>query len=232
MPIAFFDLDNTLLATNSGKLWVQRELALGHITRFQALRAMAWMAQYHLGFARLESAVERAIAMLEGMPEAELRGRSDTFYEQFVRKLYRPGGLDALRRHRAHGHRLVLLTSSSHYLAERVAAELSLDAVLCNRFEVDARGLHTGRSIGAVCFGEGKLRHAEVHAAQTGEPLGASWFYTDSYSDLPVLERVGHPVAVNPDRRLRRLAARRGWEIADWGTPSIESGQPALAGDG
>ncbi|HME91244.1 MAG TPA: haloacid dehalogenase-like hydrolase, partial [Myxococcaceae bacterium] len=90
----------------------------------------------------------------------------------------------------------------------------------CNRFEVDQRGLHTGRSIGALCFGAGKLQYASDFARGQGARLEDSVFYTDSYADRPLLEAVGRPVAVNPDRRLRRLATRRNWELLDWGTPS------------
>ena len=84
---------------------------------------------------------------------------------------------------------------------------------------MDAEGLHTGQPLGEVCFGEGKRLHAEAYAAEAGVPLSACAFYTDSYSDLPVLEVVGRPVAVNPDRRLRREALRRGWPVVDWGVP-------------
>lgn len=225
MSVAFFDLDKTLLAVNSGTLWIRSELALGHITRMQALRASLWIARYHLGFVSMEDALLVAISQLAGTSEQAIRGRTVTFYEQQVRPLYRPGALRALEEHRGAGDRLVLLTSSSGYLSELVARELRLDAILCNRFEVDERGLHTGRPLGKVCFGPGKRTHAEAYAREAGVPLSACSFYTDSYSDLSVLEVVGRPVAVHPDYRLRREALRRGWPVVDWGVPS--AGPPA-----
>ncbi|WP_224245804.1 HAD family hydrolase [Hyalangium gracile] len=225
MSVAFFDLDKTLLAVNSGTLWIRRELALGHITRLQALRASLWIARYHLGFVSMEDAVLAAIGHLAGTPAQALQERTATFYEEQVRPLYRPGALRALEEHRGAGDRLVLLTSSSGYLSELVSRELRLDAILCNRFEVDERGLHTGRPLGAVCFGAGKRTHAEAYAREAGVLLSACSFYTDSYSDLPVLEVVGRPVVVHPDYRLRREAVRRGWPVVDWGVPS--AGIPA-----
>ena len=141
--------------------------------------------------------------------------------------LYRPGALRAVEEHRGTGDRLVLLTSSSGYLSELVSRDLRLDAILCNRFEVDAQGLHTGRPLGDVCFGLGKLTHAERYAREAGVALSQCAFYTDSYSDLPVLEVVGRPVAVHPDHRLRREAVRRGWPVVDWGVPARGAGAPA-----
>jgi phosphoserine phosphatase len=145
--------------------------------------------------------------------------RTTAFYEEQVRPLYRPGALRALEEHRGAGDRLVLLTSSSGYLSELVARDLRLDAILCNRFEVDPQGLHTGRPLGEVCFGPGKRTHAERYSQEAGVPLSACAFYTDSYSDLSVMQVVGRPVAVHPDYRLRREALRRGWPVVDWGVP-------------
>ncbi|HVG58565.1 MAG TPA: HAD-IB family hydrolase [Hyalangium sp.] len=225
MSVAFFDLDKTLLAVNSASLWLRRELALGHITRMQALRASLWIARYHLGFVSMQDAVLAAIGQLAGTPVQPLLERTIAFYEEQVRPLYRPGALRALEEHRSAGDRLVLLTSSSGYLSELVSRDLRLDAILCNRFEVDAQGRHTGRPVGEVCFGLGKRTHAERFARDAGVPLSECAFYTDSYSDLPVLEVVGRPVAVHPDYRLRREAVRRGWPVVDWGVPT--AGVPA-----
>ena len=87
-------------------------------------------------------------------------------------------------------------------------------------FEVGADGCYTGRLAGTLCYGPGKLEQASRFAAERGETLAASAFYTDSASDLPVLEAVGAPVAVNPDPRLRRVASKRGWPVVDWGEPA------------
>jgi HAD superfamily hydrolase (TIGR01490 family) len=164
-------------------------------------------------------AVLDAIRTLEGQPEADLRERTGAFYDAEVRGLYRPGALAALNEHRAQGHTLALLTTSSLYMAERVGEALGFHSLLCSRFEVDAEGRFTGRPDGALCFGEGKLHHAQALAESLRVQLRDCAFYTDSVTDAPVLEVVGRPVAVNPDPRLRRLAARKGWTIVDWGEP-------------
>lgn len=219
MGIAFFDLDKTVLAVNSGRLWVQREVALGNLRRRQALQAGYWLVRYELGFASAEEMVAQAVAQTRGSRGDVLQARTEAFYRDEVRPTFRPGALQALAEHRRQGDTLTLLTSSSGYLSELVAEELGFDRVCCNRLEVDGAGLHTGKVEGRICFGAGKLDYARAEAQAASVPLSACAFYTDSFSDLPVLAQVGRPVAVNPDPRLKREARRRGWPVVDWGRP-------------
>ena len=216
MPIAFFDLDRTILGVNSGSLWVKKELREGYISRWQAARAFGWLVRYHLGFARMDDALLTAIASLRGSEEATVRARTHAFWAEEVVGHIRPRAVEVIEGHRARGDALVLLTSSSNYLSECAGEALRLDAWLCNRFEVDEGGRYTGAPLGALCYGEGKLTHARALAEARGVDLAACAFYTDSASDLPVMWAVGRPVAVNPDPRLRREARARGWEIVDW----------------
>lgn len=218
MRLAFFDLDKTILAVNSGSLWVRREVALGHLSKRKALRAASWLFTYTLGFASADSMVEEAVSTLRGTSANELRERTERFFHEQVRQTYRSGALEAIERHRAAGDTLVMLTSSTNYLARLVADELRFDAVCANELEVDALGLHTGQVVGGLCFGPGKLRHATRAAEKFGGDVKNAAFYTDSFSDVAVMEVVAQPVAVNPDPRLKRRAQQRGWQIVDWGT--------------
>lgn len=220
MRLAFFDLDRTLLAVNSGTLWVRRELALGHLGKRQALRAAFWLTRYQLGFASGEAMVAEAVSQVRGASDQALRDRTEAFWHAEVKSTFRPGALAAVERHRQAGDRLVMLTSSSNYLATLAAEALHFDSVLSNRLEVDAGGRLTGRIDGRVCFGDGKRWHALTEAQRVGASLDSAVFYTDSFSDLPVLEVVKEPVAVNPDPRLRRHAQRHGWPTVDWGVPA------------
>lgn len=215
MALAFFDLDRTLLSVNAGQLWVRAEVRAGYLTRWQATKAAVWIAGYHLGFSRIERVLEDAVATLAGTLESDIVARTDRFYAREVASAFRPGARPAVERHRAAGDTLALLTSTSVYLARPVLADLGIAHALCNRFEV-VDGRFTGRTDGALCYGAGKLVHARALAEQLGERLEHATFYTDSMSDLPVLEKVGHPVAVHPDPRLARLARRRGWRVEDW----------------
>jgi HAD superfamily hydrolase (TIGR01490 family) len=219
VTIAFFDFDKTLIAINSGSLWVQRELKYGFLSWWDALQASMWILQYQIGFVDLDKGVRRIIGSLAGSREEELRARVEGFYAEQVRGLYRPGARPVVEEHRKSGDKLVLLTSTSIYMAEAVARELGFEDSLCNRFEVDEQGVYTGRPLGEICFGKGKLTLARAYAEQHGVDLQACSFYTDSIADSCVLEAVGRPVAVNPDPRLKRLARTRGWPVADWGLP-------------
>ncbi len=219
MSIAFFDLDRTLLSKNSGTLWVQFELRHGIISWMQAARALYWIGRYQLGMARVEDALLESITVYAGMREEDVHQRTLSFYEEMVRDWYRPGAREALESHRQAGDKLVLLSSTTNYMAQEVAADLGLDDILCTRLEVDAQGRYTGRPNGPLCYGEGKVVHAQRMLERLGVSPSDCSFYTDSWSDLPMLEAVGKPVVVHPDPRLRRFASRRGWPILDWGEP-------------
>lgn len=214
--IAFFDLDLTLLEINSASLWIRRELRLGHISRWSAIKGAAWLGMYELGFAKLEDAIRSAASTLRGKEEAVMAQRTEDFWEAEVAMRIRPGATAAIAAHREAGDRMVLLTSSSNYLGQLAVDALGLDGLLSNRFEVQA-GRYTGEMHNPLCYGPGKLVHAQKEADTHGVRLADCSFYTDSMSDLSVLDAVGHPVAVHPDPRLRREANRRGWKIADWG---------------
>ncbi len=219
MTIAYFDLDRTLISRNSGSLWIRSELRLGFLSRWQFLQATGWLVRYQLGLSDLTSAIREAVSTLDGTREEALRSRTLAFYEREVRGLVRPGAREALTAHRSAGDTLALLTTSSNYLSEPVCAELEIDAFLCNRFEVHD-GVFNGVPQDPLCYGAGKVELAAAFAAERGVELSSCVFYSDSYSDLPMLEAVGTPVVVNPDPRLRRHARRQGWTAVDWGEPS------------
>jgi HAD superfamily hydrolase (TIGR01490 family) len=212
---AFFDLDGTLLSANTARMWFQEERRNGRIALSQALEAAAWMGLYGLGLMKPDMALSRAAATVKGEREADMRARLQDFFRQHVATLVAPGGREALAAHRARGEPLVLVTAATEYLAECVAADLGLDAVLAQRFAAE-NGVFTGELVKPLCYGEGKVILASAWAEEHGVALSESTFYTDSVTDLPLLLAVGKPVAVRPDPRLRREAARRGWPIVRW----------------
>lgn len=215
--VAFFDLDRTLLACNSAVPWLVEEVRRGHVGLLEALRTIGALARYRLGDGDLESALRWKISRSAGRDARATERCTAAFYERVLRWRMRPGGLAALEEHRARGERCVLLTAGTQHLSELVARDLGLDGVVCTVAEIDGTGRYTGRIVGRPCFGHGKAAAAERFAAAAGVPLSRCTFFTDSAADLPTLEVVGHPVAVNPDARLRRVARARGWPVVDWG---------------
>lgn len=215
MRAAFFDMDRTVLRVNSGTRWVQFLRRRGEISRFQMLRAFGWAMQYKLAVLDMETLSRKLAADLEGDSEAEMIAKCEEWYRDEIEETIALEGRAAIERHREAGDRVVLLTSATPYIADPLARTLKLDGVLCTRLEV-VDGRFTGRIVAPICFGDGKVAWAERFAKEHGVDLDGSAFYTDSYHDLPMMLRVGEPVAVNPDLRLARLARRRGWRVETW----------------
>ena len=182
------------------------------------LRAGVWVLRYHLG-GEIQSGFRDAISTLEGKLECTLRDRTRQFYYGQIQGRERPGALKTLKVHRNRGHRVVLLTSASSYLAEVVAENLSLDGFLSTEFEVDESGYFTGKPKEPLCYGMGKFEIARRYLGANRSALEDAYFYTDSMSDIHVLTAVGNPVVVNPDPRLRERAKQQGWPVMDWGEP-------------
>ena len=214
----FFDLDKTLLDVNSGSEWLKHEFKAGRVTLWQTLQAIVWLLLYHFFGADMTRPLRLAMQSLAGAEEAEIVARSDAFYQSHMTGHLRPGARKALDFHRAQGHSLVLLTSSSVYLARRVSEDLQLDGYLATSLGVDAQGKLTGAPGAEICFGPGKVVLAKKYLEEHGGSLEQSMFYSDSYTDLPMMEAVAEAIAVNPDPKLHREAQRRGWPIRDWGT--------------
>lgn len=219
MSIAFFDLDKTLIAENSAKLWIKSLWDSRQISLPQMIHASYWLAKYHLGFTKLDEVIGQWLSTLEGESKESFLKITEDFYNNTIKDLYRPGAIAALAYHKKLGHPLSLLTSSYDSLSALVQNDLKLDDCLCTRLEVK-NGLYTGKTVGPPCFGRNKIIFAQKLCEKYNTSLDRCTFYTDSASDIPLLELVGYPVAVNPDPRLRAIAQLKKWPVVNWGKPS------------
>lgn len=216
-PIAaFFDLDETLIAANSARLWITHMWRQGKLGLRDTVRSLGWLLRYRFAMIDMADISRKALAGLEGQVEDELRADVLAWYEQQIKDLFYDDAIALIERHREQGHHLILLTAASPYIAEPVCRDLQLHDLLCTRLEVRPDGRFSGRPVEPLCYGEGKVHWAERLAQERGVDLDRSYFYTDSYTDLPMLRRVGHPVATNPDPRLRRLALQEGMAVRDF----------------
>jgi len=213
--LALFDLDLTVLSVNSVRDWIRNERQQGRVSALQALRAAVHLFRYRYAGADVSGAISRGISHLKGEKEEDFRQRTREFWLCQMSEKIRPGAIECIEEHRHVGDHIALLTSSSVYLAEEVAAHLAIPHVLAMRFDVQD-GCFTGLPILPLCHGAGKVILAERLALQLGVSMQNAVFYTDSMSDLPTLEKVGTPVLVHPDPRLRQVGIARNWQIVTW----------------
>jgi len=211
---AFFDMDRTILRISTGTSWMRFLRRRGELSRLGLGRALYWSVLYELAILDMEALATKLVADLAGQSEAELIAKSEIWHAADVAHEVAPRGREAIDRHRRRGDVVVLLTGSTQYASEAVARGLGIEHVLCSRLEVED-GRFTGK-LAQMCFGEHKVTLAEQFAAEHGVDLERSWFYSDSFNDLPMLSRVGTAVAINPDARLHAHARIRGWRVDNW----------------
>ena len=211
---AIFDLDGTLLCVNSGKLWMENERKSGRLDTMQTAQAIFYLAAYRVGFIDMNKAVGKAMATIQGMEEQLLQSRVEKWFDSQVKPYTAQGCWSVIDKHREQNHLLVLLTSVSIYEARIALDYFGLDIALATRYCVQ-EGRFTGE-VKELCYGPQKVVMAEKLAEEKQIDLGQSYFYSDSITDLPMLQRVGYPRTVSPDIRLRRLAKKSGWPILDW----------------
>ncbi len=213
---ALFDMDRTLVRRETASLYVRYQREIGEATWRDTARVAFWVAQYTLGIVDAESVAARVIQSFAGMPETVLSARCDDWFRRFVEVHVCDRGREAVQRHRAAGEVVAIVTGASSYTARPLARRLGIDHVIASELEVGPGGCFTGKFIPPLCYGVGKIERTQHLARELGFVLAESTFYSDSYTDLPLLEHVAEPVVVNPDPRLARVARRRGWRVEVW----------------
>lgn len=209
---AFFDVDGTLLARNTAPLYMSHLRRTGQARRRDLARTFYYLLWYKLGLLDVRRALEVTMEFVRGRDEEAMRADCLAWYQVAVRQWIFPEMVALVAAHRREGHMVALLTSATRYLAEPLAADLGIEHLLVTQLVV-RDGRFTGEVVTPVCYGRGKVHWAERFAADQQVDLRRSYFYTDSITDLPVLDRVGYPRVVHPDPRLRRLAQQRGWQV-------------------
>jgi len=211
---AFFDMDRTLLRVDTAMSWTKFLYRRGELSSAMLGKALYWSALYKLALLDMDSVFTRLCRDLKGDSESEMIAKCEVWYHSDVAHHVSPAARAAVQRHRDAGHIVVLATGSTVYAARNVARGVAIDHVLASELEV-VGGTFTGKPR-TLCFGRHKVALAESWAAREGVDLERSYFYSDSFNDLPFLERVGTAVAVNPDTRLLRHARRRHWPTVRW----------------
>ena len=216
---AFFDLDRTLMAGSSGFHWARAAQRAGLISR-RRLAADAWEnLKFRLRGSTDEAtdAVrERVATMIRGERVRDLGRLAPQVLAGVLPRLY-PQMLAVAYEHQDAGRPVYICTAASQEMADLMAHVLQFDGAVGSRSEV-VDGRYTGRAGGPFAYREGKAILMRELAEAEGIDLGASYAYSDSESDLPMLRAVGHPVAVNPDGPLARVAREEGWDVMRFDT--------------
>lgn len=220
---AFFDFDGTLIAGYSVASFLQRRLLSGNMPPRELLEQLVAAWKYGIGTSDFAGVLAQSAESLRGTSESALAETAREIYEKDLSANIYPESRALIAAHRAKGHTIVIVSSATKYQVQHVATELGIGNVLCTELEVDD-GTLTGRIVPPVCYGQGKLDAARRFADKQGIKLGKSYFYTDGAEDLPLLEAVGFPRPLNPDRKLDARSRREGWPVqrfASRGRPGL-----------
>lgn len=232
MALVIFDVDHTITRSSTGRRLVECGRRAGLFSFRNLVVLPYYYLRYRMGKIDINELV-RQFAKLEGHSETDLVDLAQGCYDLHVRGDIMREARDLVRRHQEAGDTVVFATSSLDIIVYPLARELGVTHVACTKIEF-RDGMATGRLVGEPCFGEEKRRRVQALAADlAAQPppgdsaklsadttdrvdpsgiLARAIFYSDSALDLPLLEQVGTPIVVNPDLRLRRVAARRGWK--------------------
>ncbi len=220
---AFFDVDGTLIAGFSAVAFLRDRMLSGHAGLRDVADTVLNAVRFQLGRVGFSGLIAATASWLRGVSEQELEELSERIFTRDIAAAIYPEARALVHAHRRCGHTLALVSSATRYQIEPLARELGIPHVMCTRLEVQ-NGRLTGQYVRPTCWGEGKAIAARKLARERGIDVAASYFYSDSHDDLPLLEIVGRPRPTNPNRRLATIAGARGWPVHRFtgrGTPSV-----------
>jgi putative phosphoserine phosphatase/1-acylglycerol-3-phosphate O-acyltransferase len=209
---ALFDLDQTLLAGFSATSFVRERFVTGRMSPQELGTTFYGALSFALGRTGFSALMSATTAAYRGLAESMLEEVGEEVFVKHLAKQVYPESRAIVEAHQAAGHTVAIISSATRYQAEPLARDMGIEHVLCTELEVE-EGIFTGEVIHPTCYGEGKATAARNLAAREGLDLDASYFYTDSHEDLPLLEIVGNPRPLNPNRQLAQTAKERQWPV-------------------
>ena len=222
--IAIFDFDGTIIAGFSATVFIREQLKRGDLSPGDFVELVRAMANFGLGSRGFSGMMAVNAQFMRGIEEATYEEVGEKLYTtQIARRIY-PESRALVDAHLARGHTVAIISSATPYQVAPAAKDLGIEQVLCTHLEVED-GKFTGGVVRPTCFGQGKVDAAESLAKARRADLDDGFFYSDSTDDLLLLERVGHPRALNPSGKLERIAHERQWPIARFGS----RGRPTVA---
>lgn len=214
MKLAIFDLDNTLIAGDSDYEWGEFVVRKGLVdATAYAAQNVAFYEDYKSGQLDIIAYQRFALAPLVGIPVAQLKALHQEFMQTVIEPLALPKALALIEQHRSQGHQLLVITATNRFITEPIVRWLGIDEIIATDPNFDEFGHILGDVVGIPSFQEGKIQRLQQWLAQKGFAPSETWFYSDSRNDLPLLQQVNHPVAVDPDDVLREYAQLQAWPI-------------------
>jgi HAD superfamily hydrolase (TIGR01490 family) len=214
-PLAIFDLDNTLLNGDSDHAWGEFLCRKGVVDAEEYRKANDYFyEQYKSGSMNIYEFLEFALRPLAANSKKTLAEWHAEFMRDVIQPMMLPKAAALLQKHRDAGEHLMIITATNRFVTGPIAEQLGVDTIIATDPEM-VNGNYTGKVAGTPCFQAGKVERLNTWLAENGATLEGSSFYSDSINDLPLLEKVDYPVAVNPDEKLTAEANRRGWPILD-----------------
>lgn len=220
MEAAFFDLDKTVISKSSSLALSRPMYRAGLVSRSQLLKGAYAQLVYLLVGAdekRMERAKEGMLALTKGWDRAQVEQLARDSVEQVLNPYIYQEALDLIALHRALGRKVFIVSSSPEEIVRPLAERMGVDDLIATRPEIED-GKYTGK-LAFYAYGSHKPEAMREVAERDGLDLENSYAYSDSVTDVPMLEAVGNPVAVNPDRELRKVAEQHGWQIRDFRNP-------------
>ncbi|MDN6323777.1 MAG: HAD-IB family hydrolase [Halomonas sp.] len=213
MSLAIFDLDNTLLSIDSDHAWGEFLLEQGAVDPIAYREANErFMADYNAGTLDMAAFLEVALKPLADNSPEQLSAWHQQFMASKIEPSILPKAEELLARHRTQGDTLLIITATNRFITAPIAERLGVDNLIAVNPEV-REGRYTGRVSGIPSYREGKVTRLNQWLEQQHISVDGAWFYSDSHNDLPLLEEIDHPVAVDPDDTLRSIAEERQWRI-------------------
>lgn len=206
--VAYFDLDRTLIDGYTITSLALEKMWSGSLSPKRIIRHAGIFLHWGLGWSDYHQLLESTVGALEGYSEVEMIELGELAFEKRIKPIVYEEGRQLIEAHKRLGHEPVLVTSATRYQALPIARDLGVDQLYCTELEIE-QGMITGNA--TPCYGAGKKKAADVHMAFREARLEDAYFYTDSCEDLPLLEEVGRPVAVNAKASLVRIADEHGW---------------------
>ena len=213
MGLAIFDLDNTLLAGDSDYLWGQFLVEHGIVDAAHYEREnLRYYREYQAGTLDIRNFLAFQLRPLAAHDMATLHGWRNQYLREKIEPIMLPKAQALIEDHRRQGHTLLIITATNRFITGPIAERLGVANLLASEPEIQ-NGRYTGEVAGVPCFREGKVVRLESWLSERNLTLGESWFYSDSHNDIPLLEKVTHPTAVDPDPQLIEHAQRNHWPV-------------------